>query len=79
MRALSEGHEICNDGPAGFGLELGLKHESAGTIAPTDSKRQVFRSDQPPAVFSSPEQASKACSRIEARPAQPIDRAVTPD
>jgi hypothetical protein len=39
----------------------------------------VLRSNDPSAIIGYPQQGGKACRRIEAGPAQPIDRAVAAD
>jgi hypothetical protein len=79
MRADSQCHEIHDRGIAAFCLEFGLEDQRAGAITPTDRNKRLFRSNQPPAGFSAPEQGSKACGRIETRPAKPIDRAIAAD
>src|SRR5262245_45583449 len=71
--AVCRRHEIDNRRTAGLSLEFGFEHEGAGTIPPTDAKRRMLWSNEPPAITGCPEQGGKAGSRVETGPAQPID------
>ena len=70
-----ERHEIDQRGGALVGLETGFKDERARPITAGDARR-LARRHQPAAVVGGAEQRGKTRSRIKARPAQPVDRAV---
>jgi hypothetical protein len=72
-------HEIDHRRRAGLGPEFGFKDPRAGTIAPARGELWIFWSNEPTPILSFTEQGGKARSRIETRPAQPIDRAVAAD
>jgi hypothetical protein len=76
---VSRRHEVDDRGDTGLGLEFGFEDESAGAIPPPDRERRRPGRNQPPAVFGRAEKSGKAGRRIEARPAQPIDRSVAAD
>ena len=71
--AVCRRHEIDNHRAAGPNLKFGFEDERAGTISPSHAQRRMLWSNEPPAVVRRPEQGSKARSRIETGPAQPID------
>jgi hypothetical protein len=53
--------------------------EVAGAITPTNCKNRLLRSKQPTTILNRSKQSGEARRRIEAGPAQPIDRAVEAD
>jgi hypothetical protein len=61
----------------GLRLKFGFEHEGTWAIIPTYREHRLLRRKEPTTVLDCPEQSGEARSRIEARPAQPIDRAVT--
>src|SRR5262249_43995520 len=69
-------HKVDYRRSAGSGLKLGFENESIGTIFPAHYDLRVFWCDEPPSIIDRPKESGEACGRIEARPAQPIDRAV---
>ncbi len=70
-----ERHEVDQRRRSLVGFELGLEDQRARPIAAGDA-RFFLRRHQPAAVLRRAEQRRKAGVRIEARPAQPVDRAV---
>ena len=68
-------HEIDHRRRAVCGLEMGFENKRIRPVAARDLGR-FARRDQPATVLRRAEQRGKAGFRIEARPAQPIDRAV---
>jgi hypothetical protein len=72
-------HEINHRRAASLGLELGFEDQGAGTVASLDAEQRILGCKKPPAVIGVSQQRGKASSRIEAGPAQPIDRAVAAD
>ena len=64
---------------AGLSLEFGFENERAGAITATYGAQALRRGNEPAAIIGGPEQRGKARGRIEAGPAQPIDRAVAAD
>src|SRR5262249_3106245 len=60
--AVRRRHEIDNRRAAGLSLEFGFEHEGAGTILPSDAKRRMLWSNEPPAIIRCPEQGGKAGS-----------------
>jgi hypothetical protein len=77
--ALCRKHEIDHCRTAGVGFEVGFEDEGAGTIRAAHAAGRVLRGNEPSAVVWCPEQGGKAGSRIETRPAEPVDRAVAAD
>src|SRR5262249_4781060 len=69
-------HKVDYRRSAGSCLKFGFENESIGTIIPAHHELRGFWCDEPPSIIDRPKESGEACGRIEARPAQPIDRAV---
>jgi hypothetical protein len=69
-------HEVDDGGRALGSLEIGLEDHRAGAISTRYPGRRIDRRDLPTAIFGRAEQRGKACSGIEAGPAEPVDRTV---
>jgi hypothetical protein len=72
-------HEVDNRRAAGVGLKFGFEDEGAGAITPANCENRLLRSKQPTTILDCSKQSGEASRRIEAGPAQPIDRAVEAD
>src|SRR4029079_8762529 len=73
-RVAAERHEVDErDGALGR-LEVRFEDERMLTIAPADRRIGRARRDQPPSVFRPAEEGGEAGARVEARPAEPVDR-----
>src|SRR4029077_15800804 len=77
--AVGRWHEIDHRRTARLSLKFSLEDQRAGAIAPTYINNRLFRGDDPSSIISRSKQTSKARSRVETGPAQPIDRAVAAD
>jgi hypothetical protein len=76
---LPQRHEVDDVDASLRRLEGRFQDQCVGAIAAPDATGGVTRSDAPMSVVGTAEQRGKDSSRIEARPAQPIDRAGTAD
>jgi len=72
-------HEVDERGGAIAGRELGLEDQRVVAIAPRDPRLRVDGRDLPASVLGRAEQRGEAGAAVEARPAQPVDRAVAAD
>ena len=72
-------HEIDDRRRAGFGLEAGFENGGAGPIAARDADIARFGANAPRAVPLVAQQRGEDRAGIEARQAEPIDRAVARD
>ena len=72
-------HEIDQRDRAVLGLEVRFEDQRVGAIAPRDLGVPVARRDDEAAVLARAEQRREAGIRVEARPAQPVDRAIAAD
>src|SRR5215208_2956352 len=72
-------HTVDDAGGSVVGLELRLKHETSWPVPPRDARDPAGRRDQPPPVTLVAQQRGEAGPRIEAREAEPVDRAVAAD
>ena len=60
-------------------LEYRLQDHRAGPVLPADTHRRLGGGDAPAPVVRRADQRGKAGRAVEARPAQPVDRAVAAD
>ena len=72
-------HQVDDDGCAVRRLPMRLEDQRLLAIATRDLRLRMGRRDRPAAVVLVAEQAGEHRGGIEARPAQPVDRAVAPD
>src|SRR5262249_42769043 len=77
--AVCRRHEIDDRRAAGISFEVGFKDEGTKAVTPIYADRRELWSDEPSTVLSRPKESGKARGRVEARPAQPVNRAVTAD
>src|SRR5436309_293845 len=63
---------------ASGGLELGFEDQGVGAVLPAQLAFSR-RGNLPAAMLRRAEKRGEAGARVEARPAQPVDRAVAPD
>ena len=75
-RVTAEGHEVHEGHRAVGGLEVRLEDQRPTTIVPRYPGIGIARRDLPPPVFRSTEDCGEACARVEAWPAEPIDRSI---
>ena len=73
------GHEVDQRDAAFLGFEYRLQDHRAGPVLPADSHRRRGGGDAPAPVVGRADQRGKAGRAVEARPAQPVDRAVAAD
>ena len=73
------GHEVDDANAAVLGVEVELVHERVLSVAALDALDLAVGREQPAAVALVPEQRGEAGARVEAREAEPVDRAVPPD
>ena len=78
-RGAARQHEVDHGRLAAIGLERGLEDQRVLAVAAARRLDLVVRRDQPEAVALAAQQLGEAGIRIEARPAQPVDRAVEAD
>jgi hypothetical protein len=76
---VGERHEVGHNDRAILSLERGLEDGGAGQVAPLRALDFAVRRDQPAAVMAVAEQRCETGIGVEARQAQPVDRAVAPD
>ena len=62
-----------------LGVKVELVHERVLSVPALDPLDLAARREQPAAVLLVPEQRGEAGARVEAREAEPVDRAVPPD
>ncbi len=72
-------HEVGHANAAVLGVEVELVDERALPVAALDALDLAVGREQPAAVALVPEQRGEARARVEAREAEPVDRAVAPD
>ena len=72
-------HEVGHADAAVLGVEVELVHERVLAVAALDALDLAVGREQPAAVALVPEQGGEARARVEAREAEPVDRAVAPD
>jgi hypothetical protein len=72
-------HEVDHADLTLRGLELGLEDQRVRTVGAPRGNECGGRRDAPTATLRCAEERSEACRRVEARPAQPVDRAVAAD
>src|SRR5204863_2084255 len=69
-------HEVDKRHGAVAGFEAGFQDKRARPVAPRDADYAVARRDLETAMLARAEQRRETGVRIEARPAQPVDRTV---
>src|SRR5262245_66402860 len=79
MGTVSGRHEVNDSRSTSLGFELSFEDERARTIASAHAQQRSARRNQPAAILGACKQGGKARSRIEPRPAQPVDGTVAPD
>ena len=80
VRSLAaRGHEVDHADAAVLGVEVELVHERVLSVPALDSLDLAVGREQPAAVLLVPQQRGEAGARVEAREAEPVDRAVSPD
>jgi len=72
-------HEIGDPGRALVGFEVRLQDHRVAAVSPADLAHRTGRRQPPPALRGRAQQAGEAGRRIEARAAEPVDRAVAAD
>ena len=72
-------HEIDQGNRAVSGLEAGFQDQRVVPIAARNPGGFVVRGNQPTAIPAAAEDRGKTGLGVESRPAQPVDRPVTPD
>ena len=77
--AVAGRHEVDEHGAAGRRPEGRLEDQRAIAIAPRGGELQIARRDAPAAVLRRADQRGEAGTGIEARQAEPVDRAVLGD
>ena len=73
------GHEVDQRDAAVLRVEDRFEDHGAGTVLPPDADRFVGRGNTPIAVIRGTNQRGETGSTVEARPAQPVDRAIAAD
>jgi hypothetical protein len=76
---VSERHRVDEGDGAFVRLEVGLEHERALAVPTPRRGADTFGGDPPSTVFFRPEERGEARGRVEAKEAEPVDGAVTPD
>ena len=79
MRSVADRHEVGDQNLALPGDVPRLQHEATRPVGPMGLDVLRLREDLPETVRLGPEQAGEQGSRIEARPAQPVDAAQSAD
>ena len=78
--AVAQRHEVDQRDGAVGGLEVGLEDQRVGAVAARDARRSARRGAMRQRPCSGvAEQRGEAGAGVEARPAQPVDRAVAAD
>ena len=72
--AVAGRHEVDEEDGAVGRLDARLENQGVAAIAARDAGAFIGRFDQPPAVLRAAEQRRKARGRVEAGPAEPVDR-----
>src|SRR5258706_7468925 len=72
-------HEVGEPYGAVGSRELGFQDQGIGTVAAGGPGLLVDRRDQPPTMVGRPQQRGEAGAAVEARQAQPVDRASVRD
>ncbi len=72
-------HEVDDRDRALCGFDVGLQDQRALAVASRRAGDRGGRGDAPTAVLGTAEQGGEAGAGVEARPAQPVDRAVARD
>ena len=67
--AVGRGHEIDNRRTACLSLKFSLQDQSARTVTPTYIENRMCGCNEPSSIVRRSEQAGKAGSRVETRPA----------
>ncbi len=78
LAPVPEREGVVGDHPAGSGHPGGLEHVRSGLVAAADRRRQAGRSD-PPEPGAAIQHRAEDAFRVEARQAEPLDRALGGD
>src|SRR5690606_16317197 len=70
-------HEVDEGHRALVGFELGFQDQGLAPVLPPVSESRAYRSYTPSSMIRRTQKRGEASSRVKARPAQPVDGAVS--